>query len=1019
MKILLCNERFLFRFGVDRVLILLGHGLKQRGHSISVMANRFDLDIVRGFADNIIEAPSKSGNYIDLNENTAEWLASHWDTLFTAEQYPDIAVIGGWPFFSSIPVFQRFGVKVIFSDHGVVPTDGYSGGHLQVLNKLHALRRTHIGQSDGIVAVSRFIAQSQSAIDAQGKTDVQVILNGADHMDLGVWQTHTLANADATEALAVVEKLRSKGQKIILNLGRWEPGCYKNSEAIVQLSELIRTQIDNCAFLVLSRPGELNLPPSTQGTIIPIGFPDDAELQQIMQLADLGVTVSLWEGFNLPLAEMQWLDKPTLAFNVGAHPEVIVHPWFLCNDVAEMATKTIQILNGGMQENTEIKQARESFHASFRWEDAVVRYDESIGRIASAPRRTTLGLLIDVSNASRDPANSGVIRMTRRICRELQRYCDPLFVIWEPQLGAYVFPTPQEYSILSSFNGPQIDAGAPVSTESVRLKLGTSFLDPQVDRSWLLMTETVMETHGREIRRFARQADLQLAAVFHDAIPVLRPDLVKDLAIRDNHASYMRGLAEADLAIAVSGYSAECLHSFWKDQGIDGCPVVANPNPGELFGSPRQLSPKEFVAGPIDILCVSTLEPRKNHYSLIAAAKLFGQRNPQLDWSLTLVGNRYAGGEDIARFVEEACLENPRIRWMGVVDDDTLNRLYHDSTFTVYASTIEGFGMPILESLWHGRPCICADQGVMAELAAEGGCLTTQVDDVEKLAAALDALAKTRELYQCLSLEAVARPIKAWNEYAQSFWKELIKHTAASNRTSASESINMVEQNPPSLTSWENILYPGCLTTNWQMNDCERLGLTAVLHRLKPRCSIEIGTFKGGSLSLISQYSNAVFSIDIDPSIPDKFRQFSNVSFFTGASELVLPMLLGELDRQEIPVDFVLIDGDHSAAGVKRDIEIMLGYVPKKPLIMMMHDGFNPECRRGMLEADWEKSPYLHWVDVDYIPGRVVEHGGGGDGEMWGGLAMAFLSPIKRRGAVTIMASAKRAFQEMHGLHYT
>jgi hypothetical protein len=207
--------------------------------------------------------------------------------------------------------------------------------------------------------------------------------------------------------------------------------------------------------------------------------------------------------------------------------------------------------------------------------------------------------------------------------------------------------------------------------------------------------------------------------------------------------------------------------------------------------------------------------------------------------------------------------------------------------------------------------------------------------------------------------------------------------------------------------SWQELLYPGCLTENWQMNDSERLALTALLHRFKPRCCIEIGTFKGGSLSLISQYAERVFSIDIDPSIPERFSYFNNVSFRTGFSQDVLPVLFNELDQQNIPVDFILIDGDHSAAGVKRDLELVFQYIPKAPLFVMMHDGFNPECRRGMREADWASAKYLRWVDIDFIPGRLVESGGGGHGELWGGLGCAYFEPGEQIASVQIGQSTK------------
>ena len=87
--------------------------------------------------------------------------------------------------------------------------------------------------------------------------------------------------------------------------------------------------------------------------------------------------------------------------------------------------------------------------------------------------------------------------------------------------------------------------------------------------------------------------------------------------------------------------------------------------------------------------------------------------------------------------------------------------------FTVYPSLVEGFGLPILESLWLGKPCICHDDGVMAELAAGGGCLTVDMNDPTALARAIEQLATDRSLRDRLSTEARARDIDGWPDYAR------------------------------------------------------------------------------------------------------------------------------------------------------------------------------------------------------------------------------------------------------------
>ena len=167
------------------------------------------------------------------------------------------------------------------------------------------------------------------------------------------------------------------------------------------------------------------------------------------------------------------------------------------------------------------------------------------------------------------------------------------------------------------------------------------------------------------------------------------------------------------------------------------------------------------------MLCVSTLEPRKNHRSLFAAFDLAAGRRPDLPLELDLVGSPYADAGDIADAARALVARWPgRVRWHERVEQATLRRLYADADFTVYPSVLEGFGLPVIESLWLGRPCVCADFGVMAENAAGGGCLGVDVRDPAALAGAMLALADSAELRRRLAVEATTRPLKTWGEYA-------------------------------------------------------------------------------------------------------------------------------------------------------------------------------------------------------------------------------------------------------------
>lgn len=210
------------------------------------------------------------------------------------------------------------------------------------------------------------------------------------------------------------------------------------------------------------------------------------------------------------------------------------------------------------------------------------------------------------------------------------------------------------------------------------------------------------------------------------------------------------------------------------------------------------------------------------------------------------------------------------------------------------------------------------------------------------------------------------------------------------------------------------LLYSTCLHRDgkWEMSHAERSVLRALLERIRPRVAIEVGTFRGGSLSLISQYSESVFSLDIDPTIPDRLKGMKNTQFIIGPSAQSLPALLKGLAEAKIEPEFILIDADHSEQGVRGDIQSVLARPPKVRTFVLMHDSFNPGCRRGMLTAGWENHPFVHSVEIDFVAGCVVDQPASpANGQLWGGLAFAVLDPRPRMHPLVISTNAQKAHQ--------
>jgi len=198
----------------------------------------------------------------------------------------------------------------------------------------------------------------------------------------------------------------------------------------------------------------------------------------------------------------------------------------------------------------------------------------------------------------------------------------------------------------------------------------------------------------------------------------------------------------------------------------------------------------------------------------------------------------------------------------------------------------------------------------------------------------------------------------------------------------------------------------------WQMREAERCTLLMLLRDIEPQCAIEIGTAQGGSLSAIARYSKRVFSLDINASCKETLSPlFPQVVFLTGRSQKTLPPLLTQLEQEKALLQFVLIDGQHTRQGLKADIENLLEFTPTTTLLILIHDSFNPECRQGILEANWTKNPHVQEVEVDFVPGALAIHPPSVYGQMWGGFALALLTTQVRQGEVRLQCSQDLTYQ--------
>ena len=150
------------------------------------------------------------------------------------------------------------------------------------------------------------------------------------------------------------------------------------------------------------------------------------------------------------------------------------------------------------------------------------------------------------------------------------------------------------------------------------------------------------------------------------------------------------------------------------------------------------------------ILAVGTVEPRKNYPRLLAAYRRLRSRPGALP---IVIGRRagvpqlviagrpgWAYGDTLQRIQAE-----PGVRFLGHVDEPTLEVLYRSASVLAFPSLYEGFGLPLLEAMAHGLPALIGKSGGLPELAGEAA-LEVDAEDADAIAAGLERLLADAQL---------------------------------------------------------------------------------------------------------------------------------------------------------------------------------------------------------------------------------------------------------------------------------
>lgn len=233
------------------------------------------------------------------------------------------------------------------------------------------------------------------------------------------------------------------------------------------------------------------------------------------------------------------------------------------------------------------------------------------------------------------------------------------------------------------------------------------------------------------------------SARLHDAEAAALAGLDRVLVTSDHTAGLVAGLGVPEERIAVVA------------PGTDPAPWRHEPDP-------------DWDAA-IEILCVGPVVARKAQRCLIAALAKLGD----LDWRLTCIGalDQDPAYADAARADAADAAIAGRVRFLGSVDDATLDAAYRRAGLVALPSALEGYGMVLAEALVRGIPVAASDYGPIPAFVPRDASILSPPGDVDALSKALRRVLFDAEL-RCEMAEAAWRAGQAlprWEDAARAF----------------------------------------------------------------------------------------------------------------------------------------------------------------------------------------------------------------------------------------------------------
>ncbi len=361
------TDKMILGHGVDLTVDKIATGLSESGYDCEIYCNNFSETFKKQRPYKLKKLPNiTSTSTFDLESKIKKI------ELILNNQGADIFIINSFPFYS---LADHLNKPVISINYGVISTEGLPLKRNLFYKYMDFTQNFfYFKKSSKIISISNYLHKKLPVY----------LRKKADYIHLGA--NHYL---DTEISAQQIKKFRDKlGIKdddcLLLYVGRLNPvnQPYKGTQELIELFHAANRQNSAVKLLMVGFGSQNDEIAIKNEEVLAISNAPWEMMPLIYSSCDIYTTCTKWEGFDLPIVEAQSFGKPSVCYNLCAHPEITENEktGFLVNTKEEFLNKILMLSSDKNLINEMTLNCLE-FSKKFTWEKTVSEYDKKIRAI--------------------------------------------------------------------------------------------------------------------------------------------------------------------------------------------------------------------------------------------------------------------------------------------------------------------------------------------------------------------------------------------------------------------------------------------------------------------------------------------------------------------------------------------------------------------------------------------------------------------------------------------------------------